>query len=124
MDSPAKMRWHHHAANSCLGSVTPTAFAGSRRDPASPTLTPKPGLGAGISSGGKKGPEAPPATALAPDLTLKVLHEGCQPQHPWVLAEPLAPGVEAQGSPQPAERIPSTGASSEQCREGRWSGVT
>lgn len=91
--SPAKEHRHRHAANPRPGSVTPAAFASHRGGPGSPKLSPKPGLRAGISSTGKKGPEAPPTPSPAPNLTLVELHEGCQPQHPWVLAEPRGGGT-------------------------------
>lgn len=92
---PAKMRWHHHAANARRGSVTPQPAPGG---PASPKLTPQTGRGAGIA--GIKGPAAP--AAPSPAATLVVVPAPA-PVGAGRAAGPRAGGT---GQPHPAPQHP------------------
>jgi len=98
---PAKTHRHHRAANPRLGSETPTAFAGCQGVQPAPDRPQSQAWVLGLRRVVKRAPEAPPA----PDLAVAVLHEGCQPSTRgcW-----QSPGVQAQGSPQPAQRSPRT----------------
>lgn len=82
--SPARRHWHHHAADPHLCSVTPTSFTSCQEGSASPRLAPRPKLGTGTMSGGKKGPEGPLAPALLPASSSWYCTKGASPStHGW-----------------------------------------